>query len=279
MAKYVLIQELLLERGVIREADILAPEEAGIEALSRVHTPEYLHKLSTGSLTAQEQRLMGVPWTPALWRRSRLAVQGTLDAARRALNEGISANLAGGTHHAFADRGEGFCALNDVAVAIRTLQHEGAIERALVVDLDVHQGNGTAMIFAGDPRVFTFSIHGANNYPAVKMHSDADVELADGTTDEQYLDVLRAWLPAILERFDCDLVFYLAGVDVAAGDRYGRFKLTDTGIRTRDRFVIETVRERDLPLAVTMAGGYAATPHRTAELHAIVFEEAIREDS
>jgi len=186
----------------------------------------------------------------------------------------VSANLAGGTHHAFADRGEGFCVLNDVAVAIRVLQGQGAIERALVVDLDVHQGNGTAAIFAADASVFTFSVHGASNYPALKQRSSLDVALPDGTGDAEYLAALSAHLPRILDAFRADLVFYVAGVDVVAGDRYGKLALSEEGVRARDRRVVGEVRGRALPLVITLAGGYAPTPVRTAELHAIVFEEA-----
>jgi acetoin utilization deacetylase AcuC-like enzyme len=273
-AKYRLIREVLLARGVIRESDIDRPEEAPLEVLRRVHTEAYLAKLESGGLTAAEQRRLGVPWSPELWVRSRRATAGTLLAARRALDSGLGANLAGGTHHAFADHGEGFCVLNDVAVAIRALQAEDRVSRVLVVDLDVHQGNGTASIFEGDPSVFTFSIHGAGNYPAEKLRSTLDVGLADGTGDDEYLAALGLHLPAILKGFAADLVFYLAGVDVAAGDRYGRFRLTDGGIRARDRQVLELARRAGLPLVITLAGGYAATAERTAALHSIVFEEA-----
>jgi len=274
-AKYRLIRELLLARGVIEEADIDRPEEAPLEALQRVHTAAYLEKLASGDLTAAEQRRLGFPWSPELWVRSRRATAGTLLAARRALETGLGANLAGGTHHAFADHGEGFCVLNDVAVAIRTLQREGRATRALVVDLDVHQGNGTAAIFEGDASVFTFSIHGAGNYPAIKMRSSCDVGLPDGTGDSDYLAALERHLPPIIERFRADIVFYLAGVDVAAGDRYGRFALTDDGLRERDRRVLAAAHGAGMPLVITLAGGYAETPERTAALHAIVIEEAV----
>jgi acetoin utilization deacetylase AcuC-like enzyme len=195
-------------------------------------------------------------------------------AARAALDRGLAGNLAGGTHHAFADHAEGFCVLNDVAIAIRKLQAERLIERAAVIDLDVHQGNGTAAIFEGDDAVFTFSMHGERNYPLAKMRSSLDVPLKDGTGDAEYLDTLRQHLPTVLDEANADLVFYLAGVDVAAGDRYGKLALTEEGIRQRDRWVIETVRSRGLPLGIVLAGGYAATRARTAELHAHVFREA-----
>lgn len=274
MAKYRLIREILLARGVIAPGDVCAPQEIALERLERVHTREYLAKLATGALSASELRRLGVPWSVALWRRARLAAQGTLDAARRALADGVSGNLAGGTHHAFADRGEGFCVLNDVAIAIRALQDDRTIERALVVDLDVHQGNGTAALFEDDPRVFTFSVHGEKNYPAVKMRSSLDVGLPDGTGDAGYLAVLCEHLPRALDAHPADIVFYLAGVDVAQGDRYGRFALSEAGVRERDRYVVGQVRGRSLPLVLTLAGGYAPSAERTAELHAILFEEA-----
>jgi acetoin utilization deacetylase AcuC-like enzyme len=276
MAKYRLIREILLSRGIVTEEDLVPPEEAPLERLRLVHAEQYLEKLASGSLSADEQRRLGVPWSKTLWRRARLAADGTFKAAERALSEGISGNLAGGTHHAFVSRGEGFCVLSDVAISIRALQAQQRIERALVVDLDVHQGNGTAAIFDGDASVFTFSMHGENNYPAVKMRSTLDVGLPDRTDDDAYLDALRSHLPQVLRAFSCDIVFYLAGVDVARGDRYGRFLLSDEGVRERDRFVIQQTRDRGIPLVITLAGGYAATAERTAELHALVFEEARR---
>lgn len=275
MAKYVFIRQILLERGLITAQDIVEPCEATLESLARVHTPAYLEKLSGNLLTPAEQRKIGVPWSAALWRRAKLSTQGTLDAARRSLSDGIGANLAGGTHHAFPDHGEGFCVLNDVAISIRTLQAEGVIRNALVIDLDVHQGNGTAAIFENDPSVFTFSMHGAKNYPVHKERSSLDIELHDGTDDVSYLATLRENLTHVMDRFQCDMAFYIAGVDVAAGDRYGRLALTDDGIRARDRLVIGESKRRGFPLVLTMAGGYAETPLRTAQLHAIVFEEAL----
>jgi acetoin utilization deacetylase AcuC-like enzyme len=196
-------------------------------------------------------------------------------AARSALETGLAANLAGGTHHAFADHGEGFCVLNDVAVAITTLRLEALIDRALVIDLDVHQGNGTAAIFAGVDQVFTFSMHGERNYPAEKMRSDVDVGLKDGTDDAEYLRLLNEHVPAVLDRADADMAFYLAGVDVAGGDRYGKLALSEEGIRLRDRYVIESVRSRGIPLVIVLGGGYAVTRERTAQLHAHVFREAV----
>jgi acetoin utilization deacetylase AcuC-like enzyme len=274
MAKYPLLYANLLRDGVIAPEDLIRPVEANVDSLRLVHTGEYLELLATNALDAAAVRKLGVPWSPALWRRSRLAAQGTLEAARAALEDGLAGNLAGGTHHAFPSHGEGFCVLNDVAMAIRVLQREGRIHRALVIDLDVHQGNGTAAIFEGDPGVFTFSMHGERNYPTRKMRSTLDVGLADGVGDDEYVERLAGNLAGILASFPADLVFYLAGVDVVQGDRYGRLALTEMGLRRRERHVLESCRRVGLPVAITIAGGYAPTPERTAELHAIVFEEA-----
>jgi acetoin utilization deacetylase AcuC-like enzyme len=274
MGKYRGVHSLLRAAGVVGADEVMEPGEAALPDLARVHTGEYLDKLATGSLSAAEIRRLGVPWSARLWRRSRLATQGTLLAARAALADGLAGNLAGGTHHAFADRGEGFCVLNDVAVSIRVLQSEGAIARSLVIDLDVHQGNGTAAIFAGDPEVYTFSIHGERNYPTVKMTSTRDVALPDGTGDVDYLEALAAHLPAVFGESQPDIVFYLAGVDPAAGDRYGKLALSEEGLRTRDRLVVSAARDLGLPVVLLLAGGYAATVARTARLHANTFIEA-----
>lgn len=278
ISKYPLLKDQLLGEGVIATGDMLEPEPIDMEALGLVHTHEYLRKLQSSELSAAEQRRLGLPWSDELWRRSRLAAAGTLRAARTALAAGLAANLAGGTHHAFADHGEGFCVLNDVAVAICKLRAEGAIRRAAVIDLDVHQGNGTAAIFEAVDEVFTFSMHGERNYPLEKMRSNLDVPMRDGAGDADYHDALQRHLPAVLEA-GADLAFYLAGVDVAAGDRYGKLALTEEGIRRRDRLVIEAVRDRGIPLTIVLAGGYAATRARTAELHAHVFREAVTYES
>ena len=274
MSKYPLLKDLLLAEGVLAAGDLRAPEPIEVGALGLGHTPQYLQKLAGAGLSVAEQRRLGLPWSESLWTRSRLACAGTLLAARHALADGIGGNLAGGTHHAFADHGEGFCVLNDVAVAIRVLRAEGAIRRAVVIDLDVHQGNGTAALFEDDAAVFTFSMHGERNYPARKMRSSLDIGLADGVTDAQYLDTLALHLPQVLARADADIGFYLAGVDVADGDRYGKLALSEEGIRSRDRLVIESVRSRGTALAIALAGGYAVTRARTAALHAHVFREA-----
>lgn len=275
MAKFPELHRLLIGQRLIGLGDVIRPKPASLDLLRLVHTEEYLWKLATGNLTASEERRLGIPWTEPLWRRSRLAVSGTLNAARMALTDGLAGNLAGGTHHAFPDHGQGYCVLNDVAIAIRQLRNEGAIRRALVIDLDVHQGNGTAAIFASDPDVFTFSMHGEKNFPARKAVSDLDIGLPCGTGDEAYLTRLTAELPAVLNAARADCIFYLAGVDPAAGDRYGRMRLSDAGLAARDRYVCERVREDGTPLVLLLSGGYAETPARTAELHGIAYRTAI----
>ena len=275
MAKYTLVYDRLRAAGLLPAENIMLPGEAARVDLERVHTTPYLQRLFVEGLSVAEQRALGVPWSPKLLRRSRLAVQGTWLAAEAALAAGRAGNLAGGTHHAFADHGEGFCVLNDVAIAIRRLQKERRIARALIVDLDVHQGNGTAAIFEGDASVFTFSMHGERNYPARKMRSTLDVGLPDGVGDEQYLATLADHLPRLTQDFSPDIVFYLAGVDVVAGDRYGRFQLSEAGLRERERCVLDWSQKLGLPLVITLAGGYASDALRTAILHCIVFEEAI----
>ena len=276
MAKYTLVYYVLREQGLLPAERIMLPEEIAREHLARVHTADYLERIFGDGLSEAEVRRLGVPWSARLLRRSRLAVSGTVLASEAALAEGLGGNLAGGTHHAFADHGEGFCVLNDVAVAIRKLQHEGRCQRALIIDLDVHQGNGTAKIFENDERVFTFSMHGERNYPAQKMCSSLDVGLPDGTGDERYLESLQQALRYIRQHCAPELVFYLAGVDVMAGDRYGRFTLTEEGLRTRERLVLDFARAEGLPMVITLAGGYARDAAYTARLHAIVFEEALK---
>ena len=276
MGKYPLLMQRLVGEDILRPQDLLEPVALGRDTLELVHTAGYLDKLEASALTLSEVRRLGIPWSDALWRRSRLASAGTLLAARQSLIDGVAGNLAGGTHHAFADHAEGFCVLNDVAIAIRRLQLDGAIQRAAIIDLDVHQGNGTAAIFDGDAAVFTFSMHGQRNYPSDKMRSTLDVGLANGTGDVEYLRTLASHLPTVLDAFKPDLVFYLAGVDIVAGDRYGKLAVSESGLRDRDRMVIDAVRARMLPLTIVLGGGYAADTMRTVELHAHVFREAVR---
>ncbi|HSR52715.1 MAG TPA: histone deacetylase [Acidobacteriota bacterium] len=272
--KFTALHEILVREGVICWQDVVGPEEVSWKDLKRVHSREYLSKLRDGKLTPQEQRRMGLPWTPGLVRRSRLAVQGTINAARFALEDGLGANLAGGTHHAFADRGEGFCVLNDVAVAIRVLRRQGLIRRVLVVDLDVHQGNGTAAIFKDDPEVYTFSAHGAKNFPFRKEESSYDLPLPDGMEDGDYLSETEAALHLVFEASRPDLIFYLAGVDPVAGDRFGRLNLTRRGLHERDRLVLQFTWRTGIPTVLLLSGGYAKTPWHTADLHAVLQREA-----
>ena len=273
MGKYEALYRILLDEGLIRSDDAHEPDEADWGDLALVHTPDYLTSLEEGSLDREAQRRLGLPFSEVLLSRSRLAVQGTINGARFALSDGIGANLAGGTHHAFPGHGEGYCLLNDVAVAVRVLGQSDEIRNAMVVDLDVHQGNGTAAIFAGDPSVFTFSMHGENNYPWIKPPSSLDVSLPDGTGDRGYLDALIESLTLAIGRSRPDLIFYLAGVDPVAGDRFGRLALTPEGLRARDRHVLESARRHGIPIVLLPAGGYAPTVEMTANLHAVVHRE------
>jgi acetoin utilization deacetylase AcuC-like enzyme len=274
MGKFPGLYKLLIADRVIRRGDVVRPAEADLDILRLVHTDEYLWKLATGNLTAPEERRLGIPWTENLWRRSRLAVAGTINAALMALEDGCAGNLAGGTHHAFPDHGQGFCVLNDVAICIRYLRLRGRALRPLVVDLDVHQGNGTAAIFEHDPDVYTLSIHGEKNFPARKARSSMDIGLPCGVGDEPYMDALARALPLALAESRPDCVFYLAGVDPVQGDRYGRMRLSRAGLARREQFVLETVWAAGLPVVLLLAGGYAATPGDTAQLHSIVFRQA-----
>ncbi len=273
MGKYEALYRILIEEGLIVPADAHDPGEAHWSDLALVHTHEYLDTLRSGSLNSEAERRLGLPFSEVLLRRSRLAVQGTIDAGRFALEEGIAANLAGGTHHAFPGHGEGYCLLNDVAVTVRVLKSSKEIENTLVLDLDVHHGNGTASIFAEDPSTFTLSIHGAKNYPWVKPPSSIDVALPDGTGDEEYLKALSDHLDTAISESRPDLIFYLAGVDAAAGDRFGRLSLSPEGLGRRDRYVLGAARRHGIPITLLLSGGYAKTPQMTAELHAIVHRE------
>ena len=264
--KFELVRDRLLSEGTLAPSEIVEPREAAVADVLLVHTEDYVTRLRAGALTPREIRRLGLPWSKALVRRSFLATSGTIGAARAALAEGLGANLAGGTHHAFADRGEGFCVLNDVAVAARVLLRDRLVRRVGVVDLDVHQGNGTAHIFAGDPSVFTFSMHGAKNYPLFKMRSTLDVEMPDGTADEAYLDALARNLPRVFGHAP-ELVFYLGGADPFAGDKLGRLSLSLGGLRARDEMVLRACRDRGVPVVTVMSGGYAADINDTVEIH------------
>jgi acetoin utilization deacetylase AcuC-like enzyme len=264
--KFELVRDRLVAEGTLSPAEIFEPREAPVGDVLLVHTEDYVTRLRAGALTPREVRRLGLPWSKALVRRSFLATAGTIAAARFALEEGVGANLAGGTHHAFPDHGEGFCVLNDVAVAVRVLQRDGLARRFAVVDLDVHQGNGTAHIFDGDASVFTFSMHGAKNYPLFKLRSTLDVELADGTADEEYLGTLARHLPRVFAHGP-EIVFYLGGADPFAGDKLGRLALSTGGLRRRDELVLSECRARGVPVATVMSGGYAADIDDTVEIH------------
>jgi acetoin utilization deacetylase AcuC-like enzyme len=265
--KYQGIRDTVISRGILPANAVLEPDRSDRWALALVHTSDYLDKIYDGTLSAAEERRLGFPWSTQLRERSLRTVQATLEAARDALDRGAGITLAGGTHHAFPDHGEGFCVLNDVAIAVRVLQREGRIGRALIVDLDVHQGNGTARIFEGDPDVFTFSMHGRKNYPFHKERSSLDVELEDGCDDETYLNLLKQHLTPALDASAPELVFYLAGSDPYREDRFGRLSLTRVGLAERDRHVVATCHSRRLPLVLTMSGGYANSVTDIAAIH------------
>ena len=255
MAKYRLLRDLIASSWP--EVDLQQALPASDTELLRVHTPAYVQAVARGLLTPAAQREIGFPWSPAMAERARRSVGATVLAARAALaGEGVSANLAGGTHHAYADKGSGFCVFNDVAVAARAMQTERRGLRVAVIDLDVHQGNGTASIFRNDPTVFTLSLHGEKNFPFRKEDSDLDVALPDGCDDNTYLYAVDHALDELDRRFDADLVFYLAGADPHEGDRLGRMKLSFDGLEARDRRMFDWAWQRRIPLAMSMAGGY-----------------------
>ena len=264
--KFELVRDKLLKEGTLQTSQIIEPQPAKIEDVLLVHTEDYITRLRNGTLTAREIRRLGLPWSKSLVRRSFLATSGTINAARRALVSGVSSNLAGGTHHSFPDRGEGFCVLNDVAIAVRVLQKENLARRFLIVDCDVHQGNGTAFIFQEDESVFTFSMHGAKNYPLFKETSTLDIELLDKTGDEEFLDTLNSALPKIFEHAP-DIVFYLSGADPYENDQLGRLGLTMEGLRRRDESVLSFAKVRQVPIVTVMSGGYARDINDTVEIH------------
>lgn len=268
MAKYSMLRQRLQESGQFQPDDFQVPAAATDSQILRVHGPEYLRRVQQGELTAVEMRAIGFPWSAAMVERSRRSSGATLAACRAAMQTGWAANLAGGTHHAFRDHGEGFCVFNDAAIAARAMQADGAVRRVAIIDCDVHQGNGTASIFSDDDSVFTFSIHCAKNYPFRREHrSDLDIDLPDGTKDAGYLNALQFGLEYTLRMSDPDLAIYLAGADPYEGDRLGRLKLTKPGLNARDELVLRTLRERKIPLAIAMAGGYAHDISETVDIH------------
>jgi acetoin utilization deacetylase AcuC-like enzyme len=267
IAKYALLRDVAIAEGVVDKAHLHDPARAPLEDVRRVHDAEYLERLIKGTMPIAEQRALGFPWSEGLVERSFRAAGGTLEAAEHALRAGIAMNLAGGTHHAFATHGEGFCVLNDVAIAVRALRARAQIRRAAIIDLDVHQGNGTHAIFADDDSTYTFSMHGARNYPFRKVAGRLDVELEDGTDDTGYLERLGESLPGVLAAARPDLVFYLAGADPHEGDTLGRLKLTFDGLMRRDALVLESCRAVGVPVVIAIAGGYGRDINDTVRVH------------
>ena len=267
MVKYSMLRERVAEDGICGPKELLTPRAVTDEEILRAHTPDYLRRVVCGQLSDKEMRRIGFPWSEKMVERSRRASGGTLGACLAALEEGFAANLAGGTHHSFSDRGEGYCVFNDSAIAARAVQAAGLAERVVVIDTDVHQGNGTAAILHGDPTVFTFSIHGAKNFPFHKEESNLDTPLPDGAGDTEFLATLESGLEVALDAADASLAIYLAGADPFEGDRLGRLSVTKSGLAERDRIVLETCRERGIPVALTMAGGYASEVEDTVDVH------------
>lgn len=274
MLKYELLPEQLLREGVVPESAFFRPAPPPAADILRTHAPAYYQCLQAGQLTRHEERATGFPWSPQLVEREVTILGGTIECARRALQAGVALNVAGGTHHAFRDRGEGFCLLNDQAAAAHYLLAHNLARQILIVDLDVHQGNGTAAIFRHEPRVFTFSVHGARNYPHRKEQSDLDVPLPDGTDDAAYLAHLSATLPRLLDAVQPDFVFYLSGVDVLATDKLGHLALSRAGCRHRDEYVLGLCHRHRLPVVVCMGGGYSERLADIVEAHANTFRVA-----
>ncbi len=269
IAKYQKLRDAVLDAGLVPLSHLHDPARVAHEDLLRVHTTAWVDSVEQGTLDAAAVRRVGFPWSPLLVERAFRAVGGTCEAAQAALQHGVAVNLAGGTHHAFATHGEGFCVFNDVAVAVRMLQarRDTRTQRAAIIDLDVHQGNGTHAIFADDADVFTFSMHGGRNYPFRKVPGSLDIELHDGAGDDAYLTLLAEHLPRVLERAKADVVFYLAGADPHEGDALGRLALTFDGLQRRDTMVLNACREIGLPVCVTIAGGYGRNIDDTVRVH------------
>jgi acetoin utilization deacetylase AcuC-like enzyme len=265
--KYTLLREAIVAAGLVPPLELLVPEPATDEQILHAHDEEYLRRVEAGRLTRHEIRRIGLPWSPELVVRSRRSVGGTIAACRAALDEGLALNLAGGTHHAFRDRGSGFCVFNDAVIAARAMQAEGRVERVVILDCDVHQGNGTAAITAADPSIFTFSIHCAQNFPLHKEHSDLDVSLPEGSGDDAYLAALEAGVERALDWAEAGLAIYLAGADPYEGDRLGRLALSKAGLAARDRLVLDRCRRAGIPVATVMAGGYGRRVQDTVDIH------------
>ncbi|GAB4034957.1 histone deacetylase [Spirosoma jeollabukense] len=274
MLKYELIHEQLLYEGTCTDANFFAPAPVDDHWVLGVHTASYVQALKTGSVDAKMMRRIGFPLTPELIEREWIITQGTIDCTQIAYRDGVAMNIAGGTHHAYPDRGEGFCMLNDVGVASHYLLETRQAQKILVIDLDVHQGNGTAVMFQQEPRVFTFSMHGRDNYPLKKEQSDLDIDFPSGTTDELYLNTLYDTLPNLIQREQPDFLFYVSGVDILASDRLGKLSISREGCRQRDVFVFEQAIKNGLPIAVSMGGGYSPRLTDIVEAHCNTFRTA-----
>lgn len=274
MQKYTLIPERLLTEGTITADNFFAPQCLSEEEILTTHTAEYWHKLKTQTLTRKESRPIGFEMTPALVERGRHIAHATYECALYAQQYGVSMNVAGGTHHAFADHGEGFCVFNDVCIASNLLLNRGQAQRILVIDLDVHQGNGNARIMANEPRVFIFSMHGAKNYPFRKEVSDLDIELDNDTGDEEYLRILSQTLPRLISQVNPDMIFYQSAVDVLATDKLGKLSLTQDGCKARDAYVLHQAKSANIPVAIVMGGGYSEDIDDVVEAHCNTFRVA-----
>lgn len=274
MAKYELIPQQLLHEGTITEESLFKPEPADEATILLTHTADYWHRMKRLELTDREMRAIGFPLSQQLVEREIRICQGTIDCCTYAFEYGVSLNVAGGTHHAFADRGEGFCLLNDFAVAANYLLHKKLAERILIIDLDVHQGNGTAAIFKNEPRVFTFSMHGQSNYPFRKEQSDHDIGLQDGTDGKTYLQTLEGQLEPLLQQVKPDIVFYLSGVDVLETDKFGKLKLTLEDCKERDSKIFTACKSKNIPVVVAMGGGYSPVLRHIVEAHCNTYRTA-----
>ena len=275
MLKYELIPEQLLHEGTCTEANFFKPSSCLQEIILQTHDKSYLEKLLNQQLSPSEQRRIGFPQSLALIQRELIITQGTIDCALFALQNGCSLNIAGGTHHAFADRGEGFCLLNDQAIAANYLINQQLSRKILIIDLDVHQGNGTAKLLENEPRIFTFSMHGLSNYPFHKEKSDLDIGLLDGTTSESYLAILEEALPKLIKSVQPDFAFYLAGVDILSTDKFGKLKVSLEACKQRDVFVLTQLKKNNIPFAVTLGGGYSPDIKIIIEAHCNTFRTAI----
>ena len=274
MIKYELLPQQLLHEGIVTEAHFFHPEQLTTEEILLTHTEAFLSKLENQSLSKKEVRNVGFPMTTALVERGKYIAKGTYDCALFAIEHGVAMNIAGGTHHAFADHGEGFCVFNDFAIASNLLLARKSCSKILIVDLDVHQGNGTARIFKNEDRVFTFSMHGEKNYPTRKEQSDLDIGVPDNTEDAEYLKILKDTLPNLISEEKPDFIFYLSGVDVLATDKLGRLAMSIEGCKERDRFVFEQCKENKIPIAVSMGGGYSEDIRFILDAHANTFRMA-----